>query len=184
MGSDQPLPAFRYYPDPVAGESIAPSAEPCSACERVRGYLVTSVAYGAEVPDEARFCPWCVADGSAYRRFGAFFNEVDAPLGAVPAAAREEVERHTPGFDTWQDWGWPVHCGDVMAYLGQPRAGELRRHPDAWSAIRENIRQWEWGKDEDAAAEFIDGLDPEGGTVAYLFRCLHCGAHTAVWDQD
>jgi uncharacterized protein CbrC (UPF0167 family) len=175
------LPAFRYYPDPVAGESIEPSAELCWACEEPRGHLVTCVAYGAEVPDEARFCPWCVADGSAHRRFGAFFNEVG---GDVPAGAREEVERRTPGFSTWQDWGWPLHCGDVMAYLGQPEAGGLRRYPDAWAALREEIGRWEWGADDDEAAAFIDGLAPDAGTVAYLFRCLHCGAHTAVWDQD
>jgi uncharacterized protein CbrC (UPF0167 family) len=140
------------------------------------GWLATSLLY-SEDTDEERFCPWCIADGTAVARFGGTFNELDAGAGD---AARVAVEQRTPGFETWQDWEWPVHCEDGMAYLGQPRAGELRRHPDAFAALTDEIRE----DQGDEAEEFVDSLDPEGRAVAYLFRCLHCGAHRAAWDAD
>jgi uncharacterized protein CbrC (UPF0167 family) len=116
----EPLPTFRYYRDPVSDGTIAASAEACDACGRARGFFVTSTAYGEDVPDDARFCPWCVADGTANRRFGAFFNEVDA--GADPEATAE-AEGRTPGFPTLQDWEWPTHCDDVGVFVGQPEPG-------------------------------------------------------------
>ena len=52
------------------------------------------------------------------------------------------------------------------------------------AGLREEVRQWEWGREDEAAATFIDNLDPERGAVAYLFRCLECGTHRAVFDLD
>jgi uncharacterized protein CbrC (UPF0167 family) len=119
------VPAFRYYRDPFAEEAIRPAATKCSACGRARGYIVTSVAYGPDVPDDAKFCPWCVADGTAHESFGVTFNEVE--LGASPEATAEVSER-TPGIFTWQDWSWPTHCNDVGVYVGQP-SGDDRVPP-------------------------------------------------------
>jgi uncharacterized protein CbrC (UPF0167 family) len=177
----EPLPTFRYYPDPVSDGTLVASDAVCSACGRARSWIATSLLYSAAVPDDARFCPWCIADGSAVSRFGGTFNQL--ALGAT-SEADAEVEQRTPNFETWQDWEWPVHCHDGMAYLGQPRAGELRRHADAFEALRTELRELPWAREGNAADEFIDTLDPEAGAVAYLFRCLHCGTHRAIWDQD
>jgi uncharacterized protein CbrC (UPF0167 family) len=177
----EPLPSFRYYPDPVSDGTLEASDATCSACGRARGWIATSILYSADKPDDARFCPWCIADGSAVSRFGGTFNELSAD---ATAEARTEVEQRTPGFETWQDWDWPTHCHDGMAYLGQPRAGELRKYPDAFEALRTELRELPWAREGNAADDFIDALDPEGGAVAYLFRCLHCGTHRAIWDSD
>src|SRR3954453_19007875 len=115
--SSEPLPSFRYYRDPIEDGTIEPSKAMCAACERTRGFIVTSTAYGTDVPDDAEFCPWCVADGAAHQRYGVTFNQVEA---GASAEATAQVRERTPGFLSWQDWGWPTHCDDVGVYLGQP----------------------------------------------------------------
>jgi uncharacterized protein CbrC (UPF0167 family) len=173
------LPTFRYYRDPLGDETIEPSSSECAACGRARGFIVTSTAYGADVPQDAQFCPWCVADGTANGKFGAFFNEVDP---AAEAGAAATVRDRTPGFPTWQDWSWPTHCGDVGVYLGQPSGGELRRNSEALNALLADVAGYEWGRDEQYMHDFIDGLG--GSQVVYLFECPRCGEQLVRWDLD
>jgi uncharacterized protein CbrC (UPF0167 family) len=177
--SSEPPPAFPYYRDPVADGTIERSTEECAACGRARGFIVTTLAYGEDVPADARFCPWCIADGTAHQRFGATFNEVD--LGAAEEATAEVSER-TPGFLTWQEVGWPTHCHDVGVYLGQPSGDQLRSNPEALDALRADLAQWDWGRDDDYVRDFIDGLG--GSQVAYLFECPRCATQLVRWDQD
>ena len=172
------LPTFTYYPDPIGG-SVVESDEECAACSQCRGYISTSVLYAENVPDEARFCPWCIADGLATSRFGGTFNEL---AEGAPEDVRAEVEQRTPNFLTWQDWSWPVHCRDACVYLGTPRPGALREYPDACDGIARELRSLGWG--DSHISELIDGFDPDGSAVAYLFRCRHCDRHVGVWDAD
>jgi uncharacterized protein CbrC (UPF0167 family) len=174
-----PLPDFPYFPDPVGDGSIEACAETCFSCKRSRGFICTNSAYGADIPDGARFCPWCVADGSAHSRYGASFHDVE--LGASGEATRA-VSYRTPRFLTWQDWAWPSHCGDAAIYLGQPNGKQLRANPEAHQALHEELRRWDWGRDEAYVEEFIDGLG--GSCVAYLFKCRQCHEQLVVWDQD
>jgi uncharacterized protein len=173
------LPAFRYYADPIADGRITPSAERCAACDRVRGWISGALLYSDRVPDEARFCPWCIADGTAVARFGGTFNEV---WESIPRERAILVTERTPNFETWQDWAWPCHCNDAACYRGQPSGTELRANPEALESLLTDLRQYEWGRDETYVAEFIDGLG--GGAVAYLFECLECHAQIVVWDSD
>ena len=177
--SSPELPNFDYYRDPVTDGSIAPSVERCTVCGRRRGFIFTGVAYGERVPDDAKFCPWCISEGGAHTSCGASFNLVDA---AASPDAQEEVQYRTPGFLRWQDWDWPTHCNDVAVYLGQPSGDELRANPAALQALLEDLREWEWGRDEAYVEEFIDGLGES--QIAYLFECRRCRAQLVAWDQD
>ena len=123
--SIEPLPSFRYYRDPVAEGTLEPSGVMCAACERRRGFIVTSTAYGTDVLKDAQFYPWCVADATAHERYGVTLNEVEA-------GATAEVCVRTPGFLSWQNCAWPTHCNDVGVHLGQPTAGELRGNREAY----------------------------------------------------
>ena len=88
------LPAFPYYRDPVTDGSIASSDERCAACGRQRAFIFTGVAHGERVPDDAKFCPWCISEGKAHASFGASFNLV--AIGASQEA-HDEVAFRTPG---------------------------------------------------------------------------------------
>lgn len=173
------LSTFRYYRDPLGDATIEESAARCAACDRARGFIVTSPLYGATVPDEAQVCPWCVADGTAAGRFDARLNEV-APGASLEATTT--VERRTPGFPTWQDLDWPTHCRDVGVYLGQPSGDELRQNREAHDALLAEVARYEWGRDEDYMRDFIDGLG--GSQVLYLFECPNCGKQLIRWDLD
>jgi uncharacterized protein CbrC (UPF0167 family) len=177
---DDELPAFRLYSDPVGDGRFVRSDAVCAGCDRSRRWIAMCLLYSADVPDDARFCPWCIADGSAVARFGGTFN--DAGVG-VAGERRTEVESRTPNVETWQDWEWPVHCSDAMVYLGQPTSEQLRRYEDAVDALRTEMRtQYRWP--EEQIEELIDGFGPDSSHVAYLFRCQHCGTHVAPWDAD
>ena len=177
--TDEPLPSFRYYRDPRGDETIVRSEARCAGCARERGFIVTSTTYGSAIPEDAQFCPWCVADGTAARKFGARFNQVE--LGASPEATATVTQR-TPGFPTWQDLAWPTHCGDVGVYLGTPSGAELRSNKQALGALLCDVAQYEWGQDEEYMRDFIDGLP--GSQVVYLFECPHCEQQLVRWDLD
>src|SRR5262245_61615527 len=59
----EPLPSFRYHPDPVASRSIEPSDAVCEACNLARGWRYVGSVYGPQ--DVEHVCPWCIADGTA-----------------------------------------------------------------------------------------------------------------------
>ncbi|HEX5829769.1 MAG TPA: CbrC family protein, partial [Gemmatimonadaceae bacterium] len=66
----EPLPSFRYHPDPVAAGSIEPSDAVCRCCGRARGYIYAGPVCAEEEFDDA-LCPWCITDGQAAARFAA-----------------------------------------------------------------------------------------------------------------
>jgi uncharacterized protein len=99
----------------------------------------------------------------------------------VPSEVFEVLERRTPGFIGWQQEHWLYHCGDAAAFLGLVGLSELRGHPDAVEMLRQ---EWEdSGEDSDGWEPYLTALDREGGSTAYLFRCLRCGAHLAYSEE-
>lgn len=164
----EPLPTFRYHPDPVATGEVQASDAVCPCCERARGFLYSGPMYGPS--DLEVVCPWCIADGSAAERLGIGFAEVD---GDVPDEVRSEVGERTPSFTAWQQERWLAHC-DAAAYLGRVGFDELQRLPDAYEMVVEELG------DE----ELVASIHPDGDLTAYLFRCLHCGTHLAYTDAS
>ena len=183
MEQPERLPSFRYHPDPVATGSVRADADaPCLNCSRVRGYVYTgSVWTDKPFILTDHLCPWCIADGSAARRFGATFNDtgaVDLPIGV-----REEIERRTPGYTAWQQEGWLACCGDGAAFFGPAGARELReRFPEAIAAIEGCLRdEYELSNAELRAV--FETLDVRSEPTAYVFRCLHCAAYLGYVDR-
>ena len=177
---DEPLPVFRYHPDPVGTGSIVESDGTCLACGRRRGFLYAGPVYAADDLDDA-LCPWCIADGRAAAAFDADFTDVGDVPGDVPEPVVELLAHRTPGYLAWQQESWRFHCGDACAFLGPVGAAELGSLPEeARSAVRACAGEF-GGADVDAEA-FAAGLERDGGPTAYLFRCLHCGAFDAACD--
>ena len=177
------LPVFRYHPDPIDTGSIVPSDAVCRSCGRPRGYIYPGAPY-AEEDLEGAICPWCIADGSAARRFGAEFTDAAGVGGygrwdAVPPPVAEEVSERTPGFTGWQQEQWWTHCGDAAAFLGLAGRAELEsRWPEAIAAVREEAGY----HDEQEWQDYFRALERARGPTAYVFRCLHCGQHGAYSD--
>ncbi|WP_180687579.1 CbrC family protein [Streptomyces gossypiisoli] len=173
------LPYFRYHPEPVASGSIRESAETCACCERATGWIYTATFYTAQQVS-GRFCPWCIADGSAAERFEGEFTD-SYGLDGVSAETLEQVTHRTPGFHAWQDPHWLVHCNDAAAFIGEVGYTELAAHPDALDQLRADLRLSGW-HDASQLENFLTNLGH--GASAMLFRCTSCGTHLAYADAS
>jgi uncharacterized protein CbrC (UPF0167 family) len=174
--SEDALPRFRYYADPIGDGRFSRSAARCDICTRARGWVFNGVFYSAAVDDPV-MCPWCIADGSVAERWNGSFNET----AAVIATARMlELCQRTPNMETWQDWEWPCHCDDAARYMGQPDGSQLRAQPAARDALLTGLAR-EGFSDPDAQ-QLVDSMG--ASPTAYHFRCLHCGTDIVTWDCD
>jgi len=164
------LPTFRYHPDPIATGSVIASDETCVCCEQERGYIYTANTYCEEDLENA-LCPWCIADGSAAKRFDATFS-YDGPLldAGVSEEVIEEVTRRTPGFISWQQEEWLCCCDDACEFHGDPTRAHLAALTGAPLDDLLELGQWtpeEW-------AEFLTAYEPGGSPAIYHFVCRHC----------
>ncbi|URN14485.1 CbrC family protein [Streptomyces radiopugnans] len=155
------------------------SAETCACCGRATGWIYTATFYTADEVG-GRFCPWCIADGSAAERFAGEFTD-SYGLDGVGEDVVHEVTRRTPGFHAWQDPRWLVHCHDAAAFVGEVGYTELAVHPDALDQLRADLRIEGWN-DEDRLERFLTHLGE--GATAMLFRCTVCGTHLAYTDAS
>lgn len=178
------LPTFTYHPDPVATGSVVPSDKPCACCGEVRGYIYAGPVYATEALDQC-LCPWCIADGSAHRKFEATFTDETGVGGygdwdPVPEAV-VEISTRTPSFLAWQQERWWTHCGDGALFLGSAGRKEVEAcGPELIQALRE-----EAGLDESGEwQEYFAALDKEGSPTAYVFRCRKCGQLGGFSDCD
>jgi len=167
------LPDFRYHPDPIRSGSIVASPEICLSCGRPRGYLSDAPVY-TEAALEGGLCPWCIADGSAHRQFGATFVDSEAFAESTPEAAVEEIMQRTPGYSAWQSERWPSCCGDATAFLMPAGIKELREHFREWEGAVLNHIIYDMGISGGAATRLLGSLDRNAGPTVYLFRCLGC----------
>jgi len=174
------LPDFPYHPDPVATGFVERSDTECLACGRLRGFIYSGPVYAVDELVEA-ICPWCIADGTAARKFDAHFTDVGwgVPEG-VPAEVTAAIAQRTPGFAGWQQEHWLYHCNDGAAFLGRAGISELQPHPDAIDMLRREGEESGWDAAE--IGDYIGALDKDGEPTAYLFRCRHCGTHLAYSD--
>jgi hypothetical protein len=171
----EPLPRFRYHPDPLRTGSVVPSDVTCVVCGRARGSIYTGPVYAEEDLDDS-ICPWCIADGSAHLKFEAEFTDTAGVGGygqwsPAPAHVCEEVAFRTPGFAGWQQERWFTCCDDAAAFLGPAGLTELAAlDAGALGAIEQDSglsgQQWE---------DYRTRLHRDRGPTAYVFRCLHCG---------
>ncbi|MEX0702335.1 MAG: CbrC family protein [Planctomycetales bacterium] len=116
----EPLPQFPYNRDVAASDSIVASDQVCECCGASRGYIYVNNIYTTHQVEH--LCPWCIADGSAARKFSAhfidgdFYDENDDQV-ELSAEYRDAVFSRTVGFSTFNPVSWWVHCGEPAAYV-------------------------------------------------------------------
>lgn len=163
------LPSFRFHPDPVATGAVRSSDSSCRCCGQARGFVVGHV-YAEEALDEA-VCPWCVANGTAAREFGATF--VQYLEGGVSASDADEVLNRTPGYESWQGEYWLVHCRVPMVYYGDLAKDELR---SLASDIRDRfVSENEYLFEDEPWPAVVRSYEPGGQMGLYKFACSACG---------
>ena len=167
-GDMEPLPTFRYHPEPLVTGSIRASRAVCRCCSRARGYIYAGPVYCEDELREA-LCPWCIASGVAAEQFDAVFSDDHQLLqSALDDEIVREVTRRTPGFNGWQQEVWLSHCNDVCAFYGDaPREALSTRSAQEQLASRSIVPFGQW-------STFVERYHPGGNPSIYLFVCLHC----------
>lgn len=175
----EPLPTFRYHPDPVATGSVVQRDITCMCCGQPRDHAYVGPAYSDEELDP--LCPWCIADGSAAMQFDCEFTDVDSGVpDGVPQPVLHEIALRTPGFSGLEQERWLFCCNDAAAFHGAVGSEELAAHPDAVAAVRDECGRRGW--DQAMIDRFLGALTRDGSPRAYLFECLHCGKALAYSD--
>ncbi|WP_321473043.1 CbrC family protein [uncultured Paludibaculum sp.] len=184
MDTTTSLPAFKYHPDPVStGAVVRDEDAPCLSCNRIRGYVYDGPVYSEKFHHLTHcLCPWCIADGSAARRFGAEFAD-SGTMDGVTNEVREEIAKRTPGFLSWQEGQWLTCCSDAAEFLGAAGAKELAKQlPEARRAVEQHLRD-DFDLSGKELKEFMAALSKEDQPTAYVFRCRHCREYLAYVDQ-
>jgi len=165
------LPAFKYHPDPVATGAVMESDETCACCGQARGFAYEGAVYGDKEIDGV-ICPWCIADGSAAKKFAVSFSDEHGLLDAgVSAAIVDEVTKRTPGFITWQQETWLVCCDDSCAYHGDAPKSELQAL--SGEDLESTLEFLEW--DQPTWSSFLASYEEGGDHSMHKFVCTHCG---------
>lgn len=128
------LPQFRYHPDPVGSGSIVTSIDVCKCCGQARGYIYKASVYSTHEIEDA-ICPWCIADGSANRKFKATFVDTEAFDEGVSKATQNEISQRTSGFASWQTEQWPACCGNATGFLTPTGLAEIRKSNYEWEGF-------------------------------------------------
>lgn len=176
-------PHFNYHPrayDPEVGAFEAIDIA-CECCGRARGWNYGGNIYSRHDVDNV--CPWCIADGSVHRQYGASFCQdiegvsgpADAKATDIPPEVIDEVLHRTPGYVSWQGAIWKTHCGDVGEFHGDISQDDLATlSPEAEALFRQENR---WAlPDDDSLQEFArHRYVPKGYMGIYKFVCRHCG---------
>ena len=176
------LPTFKYHRDPVMSGSVVECGNLCRCCAERRGYIYTGPVYTEEEDLDDALCPWCIASGAAFEKFGAFFvDEAMLPEELAEEVVNEIVCR-TPGFNAWQTERWFACCGDAMTFLAPVGVAELRRQfPQLEGSVMANI-VYDIGISGGEARRALEALDRDQGPTAFLFECTHCGSQQSYVD--
>lgn len=176
----EPLPSFRYHPDPVGTGAVVKRDIVCGVCERDRdhAYIGPYVSPDAHFENDDPLCPWCIADGSAAAGWQASFVAPaylsEAAQAQMAGDALAELEFRTPSFLCLQQERWLDHHAEAAGYLGEIGADEyLQLPPEAQEIVRHTA-----GDDPKrplADDDMVLRLRADGnGPAVYLFQCLRC----------
>jgi hypothetical protein len=130
-----------------------------------------------------RLCPWCIADGSAFDRYGATFVDSEAFDADASEAIVSVIMERTPGFNSWNNERWPSCCGEPAAYAGPIGYEELRASWPRLEGLLMSQIVYDLGISGSGAVRLLESLRRDASPTAFAFRCLHCEATPAYIDR-
>jgi len=213
---------FRYVQNPHNSSAIQYSEKPqkCAICHQSRpGY---EGIYHYDYNEPIFVCEECILNGKFQEKEGRT-NEgsprtlrkqmrklnpqmSEEELENIVRQKTDEIEYRTPHITTWQDFTWPVHCGDYCCYIGEAGKSELNTFaPDGDGKVflrslsewmgeiggeedRNEYRKLEGEMDIDWLWDKIPAHAPKTKSDPcswlHLFKCLHCHKYIVLIDMD
>ncbi|ANS87779.1 UPF0167 protein [Vibrio scophthalmi] len=168
-GRKMELPKFKYHPDPIATGVFEKSDDICECCSKAKGYIYTSSFYTAQYVKS--ICPWCIADGSAATKYNGSFSD-DYPLieEGVDLAVVVEVCERTPGYPSWQQEIWQVHCGTACEFHGDAEKEDL----ECLAGYELDTFLTKEMVDPEVWPKIIQHYEKGGQPSVYKFKCTEC----------
>lgn len=193
-------PSFKYFLHPHDFSTFSADPQLCDLCGEIKiGYK--GPFYG--INKIGFVCEECLIGGKLAEK-EAFTNEgrldillqqihdhqpelVDQEVNKQAKVKDEELRFRTPRVTTWQDYLWPVHCGDYCCFIKEAGKSDLSSiAPEGkiyllfQSTDNDQFKQlWEVIRPDspkDNSTAFPIGV--------YLFRCINCGEYQVLWDWD
>ena len=185
------FPQFTHHPDPIATGAVAASDVTCACCEKKRAFAYTRSPYCVAVDLDGAICPWCIADGSAAKKYDATFVQGIEHVSTgrhnlllrVKQASINEVLTRTPGYVSWQGETWLSHCADAMEYHGDLTSEDLLTLSESARILFTKENEWlvpevySW-------QELVDSCQPGESLALYKFVCRHCSLARLGLDMD
>jgi hypothetical protein len=112
------LPVFRYHADPVETGSIEHKETKCPVCKQKREYVDVGPFFAIE--DVEGICPWCIANGSAAKKYDGEFQDSASIESPVEDKFMDELVHRTPGYMAWQQEQWLIHCEEPLLISQTP----------------------------------------------------------------
>jgi uncharacterized protein len=175
------LPHFKYHPNAYKLKIFIESDMACQCCGQVRGLIYDSRPYA--IQDIGAICPWCIADGSAAKKFDAeFIQDIEPPDGdfqkprTLNQSIVDELSYRTPGYVSWQGEYWLTHCEDGCEFHGDLAQNELLTLPkDTLDCFKQEHAYLFTPKNWGSIAALNEIYYPAGDIALYKFVCRHCG---------
>ncbi|MGE6629738.1 CbrC family protein [Bacillus sp. NPDC077027] len=172
------LPVFKYNPDPIALNVLKKEKTNCPVCQQEREYTYHGPFYSIE--DVEGLCPWCIADGSAAKKYNGEFQDAASCDQVDHDESMNELIYRTPGYIGWQQEHWLSHCGDfcaIVQYVGWQEISHLEEELTEdisnichdYNMSKHDLQHW---------------LKNNGDFQGYLFKCVHCGKHRLYVDAS
>jgi len=178
--TQEEIPEFQYFPDPIGAGSIVRKNAICMCCGYERRFFYTGPIYCRENVDMV--CPWCIADGSAAKKWSAEFNDVDGHVvSSVPLEIVDLISKRTPGYSSWQSNRWLFTHSDAMIFHGEvAEVRTLLENPKVLEACRTEFNEWgmDWSDEE-----FEHALK-DGDPAFYIFEDPASGELVAYGDMS
>ena len=170
---ERELPKFRYHPDPIGTGAFKKADTPgrCECCGNITEYEYDGPFYSEH--DVEDICPWCIADGSAAKKYDGEFQDTASCDEVNDSDKTDELIRRTPCYVGRQQEYWLAHCGDYCAfigYVGMKALEDMGLADKLEDIYRKDVSMFDI---EVIRENMING----GGLQGYLFRCLKCGKY-------
>lgn len=168
-------PHFKYHPNAYKLDLFVEEEGTCDVCQKEQFLKYEASFYAEEDPNY--ICPFCIADGSAAKKYDGSFNDYcgiegvspdpNDPAPKIPHALLLEICDRTPSYISWQQEQWLTHCNEPCAFIDYADTESI-------APFREEIIS---ELDAFIGEETLNYIRKDGDCVGYLFQCVQCGKH-------
>jgi uncharacterized protein CbrC (UPF0167 family) len=172
------LPIFTYNPHPLKNNCIIKSDKVCQVCNKKIGYIVTSIMATA-FDNIYDICPWCIADGSACRKYNGEFVYYIENAKNISKEILDTISCKTVSFPAHQELTWLTHCNDGCEFHGFATPADFQ---SISREERNRLSKVEYLSDIHIKELELEEL--EELPYCQKFVCIHCGEVKLSSDYD